>query len=46
MSFDLLYPAIIAFSLLLIGLVLTILEFKKMNSKEDEQISNQKSKKR
>lgn len=35
MSFDLLYPAIIVFSLLVIGLVLTILEFTKMK-KNDE----------
>lgn len=37
MSFDLIYPAIFIFLLLVVGLVLTVMEFKKLNdSKNDE----------
>lgn len=34
-TIDILYPAIAVFSLLVIGLVLTVLEFKKMSKKKD-----------
>lgn len=37
MSFNLLYGAIVVFALLIIGLVLTVLEFKKINSEEKAQ---------
>ena len=36
MSLDLIYPAIVIFSLLIVGLVLTILEFTKMNESDEE----------
>ena len=36
MSFDLIYPAIAIFSLLVIGLVLTIIEFKSLNDSDEE----------
>lgn len=36
MSFSLIYPAIIVFILLLIGLVLTVLEFKKNTIEADK----------
>ena len=35
MSFNLLYASIVVFALLIIGLVLTVLEFKKLNSEEE-----------
>ena len=34
MNFNLLYGAIVVFALLIVGLVLTVLEFKKINNKE------------
>jgi len=37
MSFDLIYPAIVIFSLLVVGLVLTVMEFKNLSEpKEDK----------
>lgn len=41
MSFDLIYPAIIIFSLLVVGLVLTIMEFRKINEVEEEKRARQ-----
>lgn len=35
MSFNLLYASIVVFALLIVGLVLTVLEFKKLNSQEE-----------
>ncbi len=37
MNFNLLYGAIVVFALLIVGLVLTVLEFKKINNKEETQ---------
>ena len=37
MSFDLIYPAMVIFSLLVVGLVLTVMEFKKLNESEKDQ---------
>lgn len=34
MSFNLLYASIVVFALLIVGLVLTVLEFKKLNNEE------------
>lgn len=34
MNFNLLYPAIIVFTLLIVGLVMTVLEFKKLEKEE------------
>ncbi len=34
MSFNLLYASIVVFTLLIVGLVLTVLEFRKLNNKE------------
>ena len=36
MSLDLIYPAIVIFSLLVVGLVLTIMEFKKLSESDEE----------
>ena len=36
MSFDLIYPAIIAFLLMVVGLVLTAVEFNKLQREESE----------
>ena len=36
MSLDLIYPAIVIFSLLIVGLVLTVMEFTKMNESDEE----------
>lgn len=36
MSFDLIYPAMVIFSLLVVGLVLTVMEFKKLNESEKD----------
>jgi len=35
-SVDLLYPAVIVFTLLVVGLVLTVLEFKNSQNKRDD----------
>lgn len=37
MTFDLIYPAIIAFFLMLIGIVLTAIEFSHLGKKEAEE---------
>lgn len=50
MSFNLLYASIVVFALLIVGLVLTVLEFKKLNNEEKvrnlelKSISNSNSK--
>ena len=36
MSLDLIYPAIVIFSLLVVGLVLTVLEFIKLSESDEE----------
>ena len=39
MSFDLFFPAILVFALMLVGVVLTVLEFNKLQREEREQYS-------
>lgn len=36
MSFDLIYPAMVIFSLLVVGLVLTVMEFRKLSQPEED----------
>ena len=36
MSLDLIYPAIVIFSLLVVGLVLTIIEFRNLHNADEE----------
>ena len=36
MSLDLIYPAIVIFSLLVVGLVLTVMEFTKLSESDEE----------
>lgn len=44
MSFDLLYPAIVVFALLIVGLVMTVLEFSKIDKEEKKRELELKSK--
>lgn len=36
MSFDLLYPAMVVFAMLIVGLVMTVIEFNKFESDEEK----------
>ena len=42
MSFNLLYASIVVFALLIVGLVLTVLEFKKLSKDEEVRSLNAK----
>ena len=42
MSFNLLYASIVVFALLIVGLVLTVLEFKKLSKDEEVRSLNTK----
>jgi regulatory protein YycI of two-component signal transduction system YycFG len=46
MGFSLIYPAIFIFLLLLVGLILTVLEFKKMNAEVEDEKQNEKVKRK
>ena len=41
MNFDLMYPGIVAFVLVLIGVVLTVIEFKKMEQEREQKKRSQ-----
>lgn len=42
-SFDLLYPAILVFALLVIGVVLTAVEFHKLENSDDDRDSDHRN---
>jgi hypothetical protein len=43
MNFDLMVPGVLVFSLIFIGVVLTIVEFKKMEREEEREAEKQSS---
>jgi hypothetical protein len=43
MSFDLLYPAIIVFAMLIVGLVMTVIEFNKFENDDEERKSKRRA---
>jgi hypothetical protein len=43
MSFDLLYPAIVVFAMLIVGLVMTVIEFNKFENDDEERESKRRA---